>query len=162
MNKNGSFMEIIRRRQRKPPVPVVRIARDLGLEVYRSRGWPDSVSGMIRKDPERGGSSGYAVFANADHAKTRRRFTIAHEIGHFILHRDLIGDGITDDALYRSRLRGGLEAAANRFAAGVLMPWDLIRQAVESGTDSVEALAELFAVSRSAMAIRFGAPFETD
>lgn len=162
MRKESGFMAVIRRYQREPPVPVVRIARELGLEVYRSSGWPDSISGMIRRDAHRGGPSGYAVFANDDHATTRRRFTIAHEIGHFVLHRELIGDGITDDALYRSRLQGGIEAAANRFAADLLMPWDKIREAVAGGADTVEALAETFNVSRSAMSIRLGVPFETE
>ena len=162
MPEESGFMAIIRRHQKEPPVPVVQIARDLGLEVYRSGGWPDSVSGMIRRDAERGGSSGYAIFANGDHAATRRRFTIAHEIGHFLLHRELIGDGITHDALYRSRLQGGIEVAANRFAADLLMPWDRIREAVARGVDTMDALAEAFNVSRSAMSIRLGVPFETE
>lgn len=161
MREGAGFLTIIPRHQKKPPIPVARIARDLGLEVYRSGGWPDSISGMIRRDAERGGPSGYAIFANGDHAATRRRFTIAHEIGHFVLHRELIGDGITDDALYRSRLQGGIEAAANRFAADLLMPWNLIREVVAGGVDTVEALAEAFNVSRSAMSIRLGVPFET-
>ena len=161
MREGAGFLTIIPRHQQKPPIPVARIARDLGLEVYRSGGWPDRISGMIRRDAERGGPSGYAIFANGDHAPTRRRFTIAHEIGHFVLHRELIGDGITDDALYRSRLQGGIEAAANRFAADLLMPWNLIREAVAKGADTVEALAKAFKVSRSAMSIRLGVPFET-
>ena len=161
MGEEPNFLTIIPRHQRKPPVPVVRVARDLGLEVYRSGGWPDSVSGMIRRDAERGGASGYAIFSNGDHAVTRRRFTIAHEIGHFVLHRELIGDGLTDDALYRSRLQGGDEAAANRFAADLLMPWNRIREAVVGGMDTVEKLAVAFKVSHSAMSIRLGVPFET-
>ena len=49
--------------------------------------------------------SGYAIFVNkGDRYKTRQRFTIAHKIAHFILHREAIGDGIVDDALYRSGL----------------------------------------------------------
>ncbi len=155
-------MSIVRRRQREAPIQVLEIARDLGLRVYRTDGWPDGLSGMIRKDRKRGGESGYAIFANSRHSMTRRRFTIAHEIGHFVLHRDLIGDGISDDALYRSRLGGFRETEANRFAANLLMPWKLIREAVDSGTDTVADLARLFQVSRSAMSIRLEVPFETN
>jgi hypothetical protein len=85
-------MAIIRHHQDEPPVQVVPIARDLGLEVYRASGWSENLSGMIIKDE--GTGSGYAIFVNADHHEVRRRFTIAHEIAHFILHRELIGDGI--------------------------------------------------------------------
>ena len=160
-NNSGSLMEIISRHQIRAPVSVVDIAHEMGVKVYKSNGWPDYISGLIRMDPERGGSSGYAIYTNAKHPKTRRRFTIAHELGHYVLHRDEIGEGITDDALYRSRLGGPLERQANRFAANLLMPRDLIVEAINQGVDSVEKLAEKFEVSRSAMSICLEIPFET-
>lgn len=151
----------IKRHQAKAPVEVVPIAEDFGLKVFRVQGWPDSISGMIKKDGERGGSSGYAIFVNGKHPEVRRRFTIAHEIAHFVLHRDLIGDGITDDGLYRSGLSNTVEAQANKYAADILMPWHLVNGMTESGLDTVEALAKHFKVSKSAMAIRLGVPYET-
>lgn len=90
----------------------------------------------------------------------RRRFSIAHEIAHFALHRNLIGDGITDDAMYRSNLSSAVEVQANRMAADILMPWHLIREATESGVNTVEALAKHFDVSKSTMAIQLGVPYE--
>ena len=57
----------------------------------------------------------------------RRRFTIAHEIAHFLLHRDKIGDQLSDDAMYRSSLSSDDERAANRLAADILMPMGLIQ-----------------------------------
>ena len=160
-NNSGSSMEIVSRYKSRVPVPVLDIAHEMGIKVYKSKGWPDYISGLIRMDPERGGSSGYALYTNAKHPKTRRRFTIAHELGHYVLHRDEIGEGITDDALYRSRLGGPLERQANRFAANLLMPRDLIVEAINQGVDSVEKLAEKFEVSRSAMSICLEIPFET-
>jgi predicted transcriptional regulator len=152
---------IIERHQAAAPVLVVPLARELGLEVYTTAEWPDTISGMIRRDPERGGTAGYAVYVNGKHHDNRRRFTIAHESAHFILHRDVIGDGIEDDALYRSGLSNRLEAQANYLAADILMPWDLINAAIKKGTSSVEELARLFKVSKSAMSIRLGVPYET-
>lgn len=160
-NNSGSPMEIISRYKSRAPVSVVDIAHEMGIKVYKSSGLPDHISGLIRKDREHGGESGYAIYTNADHPKTRRRFTIAHELGHYVLHRDEIGEGITDDALYRSRLSGPLERQANRFAANLLMPWDLVIEAVDQGVDSVEKLAAKFEVSRSAMSVRLEVPFET-
>lgn len=154
-------MEIIAKHQVSAPVQTIPIARELGLEVYRVRGWRDTISGMIKQDASRGGKSGFAIFVNATHAATRRRFTIAHEIGHYVLHQDRIGDGITDDALYRSKLGGAIEVQANRFAADLLIPDHLLRRAIEDGMESVEDLAHHFDVSKSSMSIRLGVPYET-
>src|SRR3546814_13450473 len=77
---------------------------------------------MIRKDAERGGESGFAIYVNGSHPRVRRRFSIAHEIAHFALHRNLIGDGVTDDAMYRSNLSSAVEVQSNRMAAAIMMP----------------------------------------
>ena len=45
---------------------------------------------------------GYRIVVNSGHNRVRRRFTAAHELGHYVYHRDLIGDGIYDDAAYRT------------------------------------------------------------
>ena len=162
MRNNSELLDdIISRYQNQLPVPVVDIALEMGIKVYKSNGWPDHISGLIRKDPDRGGKSGYAIYTNANHPTTRRRFTIAHELGHYVLHHGVIGEGITDDALYRSRLSGPLEREANRFAAKLLMPWNLIIESTEQGINTVKDLAEKFGVSKSAMSIRLEVPFET-
>lgn len=109
---------------------------------------------MIVRDPERGGASGFAIYVNAKHSEVRRRFTIAHEIAHFVLHRDLISDGITEDALYRSGLSDAVEREANGLAAEILMPRHLVRSYVASGTRNAAELAEIFEVSQQAMEYR--------
>ena len=149
-------MQVIMRHQDKAPVPVVLIAKELGLSVYRVRGWPDDLSGMIKREED----GAYNIYVNAGHANTRRRFTIAHEIAHYVLHRSSIGDGITDDALYRSGLSNYQEAQANRLAAQILMPWELIDPMIDQGVTNIEDLANAFNVSRSAMSIRLGVPYE--
>jgi predicted transcriptional regulator len=157
----SDYSQIIKRHQESAPVKVVPLARECGLEVYNNTALPNDISGMIRRDATMGGKAGYAVIVNGNHHAHRRRFTIAHEIAHFVLHRDLIGDGIQDDALYRSSLSGRVEAQANRFAAEILMPWDLLNPAITSGTNDVAELAQMFSVSKSAMSIRLGVPYET-
>lgn len=148
-------MATIRQHQQGWPVQTVSIAEALGVKVYRVPGWPNDVSGMIMKSEEDGGPSGFAIYVNGGHPEVRRRFTIAHEIGHFVLHKSLIGDGIVEDALMRAQgLSSRIEYQANQFAADLLMPWDLINVAKEQGITSVEALAEAFVVSNDAMSIR--------
>ncbi|MGH6829002.1 MAG: ImmA/IrrE family metallo-endopeptidase [Rhizomicrobium sp.] len=153
--------QIIAKSQKTAPVQVVPIAGAFGLKVYTANDWDDEISGMIVRDAERGGSSGYAVYVNGKHALVRRRFTIAHEIAHYVLHRSLIGGGVQDDALYRSKLSSAVEAEANRFAADILMPWRLLNEEIGKGNNNVEALARAFNVSKSSMSIRLGVPYET-
>lgn len=146
--------EIIKRHQERAPVQVVALASELGLNVYSAPNFGDNVSGMIKRDDKHGGTSGFAIYVNANHAKTRRRFTIAHEIAHYILHENLIGDGIVEDALLRANgLTNSVEKQANNLAANILMPWHLLEPAMKSGL-SIETLAAMFEVSRDAMSYR--------
>lgn len=152
------LMSVVEEHQDKLPIDVYAIARELQIKVYTEKGWPNDLSGRIERDTRFGGQSGYAIYINGDHAETRQRFTLAHEIAHFILHKDNIGDGIADDALYRSGLPSAQEAMANKLAADILMPWNLVNQKIREGVDTVEKLAQVFNVSTSAMAIRLGVP----
>lgn len=149
-------MAIIQHHQRKIPVSTIDLAHDLGLKVYRVPNWPNDLSGMIRKNTDNSG--GFDIFINDAHPEVRRRFTRAHEIAHAVLHPELIGDGITDDALYRSGLSNAVEAQANRLAADILMPRDKLREYIQSGVTEVDDLARAFNVSAQAMAIRLGVP----
>ena len=141
----------IRNHQTAPPVPVIATARDLGIEVYVVKSWPDELSGMIQRTDET--ESGFKITINENHPKVRQRFTVAHEIAHAILHPEMIGDGITDDAMWRSGLPQSAEYQANRMAADILMPDHLIREyATEPYTAA--SLARLFEVSNQSMEIR--------
>lgn len=152
------------RHTKSAPVKVVSLAHDLGLKVYTSESLGNNVSGLIKKDQRQGGSSGYAIFVNAKQAKVRQRFTIAHEISHFVLHKSFIGDGIVEDALLRADgFTNSLERQANGMAADILMPRALISEAQESGITSISALANYFGVSRDAMSVRvLGYPYIDD
>jgi len=151
-------LSIIRRHQIAAPVQTVALADDLGLKVWHVPNWPDDLSGKIVQSAEQGGSSGYAIYVNKEHPINRRRFTTAHEIAHFILHRQFIGDGIVDDGLYRSRLSNSMEIQANKMAADILMPRHLLNQHMSNGVSSVSELARIFQVSESAMSFRVGSP----
>lgn len=150
-------LAIIREHQTKAlPVDVVAIANALGMKVFSVPNWPADLSGMIRKNADSVG--GFDIFVNLGHPVRRRRFTIAHEIAHAVLHPHLIGDGITDDALLRSGLSNSVEAQANKLAADILMPWNRLNEELRKGNSSVQALADLFEVSPQAMSIRLGVP----
>jgi hypothetical protein len=146
----------ISRFQAAPPVDVRGLARALGVPV-KAATLPPNISGEIRPGEE----GGYIIRVSRHDSPGRQRFTVAHELAHYILHRHLIGKGITDDALYRSGQSDAVEAEANRLAADILMPADLIRErrrVVERiGVDDVaDSLAQTFEVSPVAMKIRLG------
>lgn len=100
--------------------------------------------------------------AEAARSPRRRRFTIAHEVGHWRLHMRagtaLVFDRSEDIAEVRSpddqKKLARREAEANAFARELLMPEPLVReQAAETGCN-LPALAERFEVSVPAMRLR--------
>ena len=156
----AEFKRILEKHQTRAPVRMVPLANDLEIKVYRVQGWPNSISGRIYRSGANGGGSGFAIEVNADHPETRRRFTIAHELAHFALHQRDIGrgEGLYDDALYRSGLSNYKEVQANQWASRILMPDDLIHEEMARHGASVIELASVFQVSPQAMAIRLGVP----
>jgi len=94
------------------------------------------------------------IWVRRDESLTRRRFTIAHEIGHHFLHSDgatvLCRAADVDQSEEAARLK---ERQANRFAAELLMPEDLVREHAGGDAD-VADLARTFDVSPIAMAYR--------
>lgn len=137
------------------PIRLPDLARMLGVKVKAATLAP-GISGEIRPEGE-----GFVIRVNRHDPAKRQRFTVAHELAHFILHRDDIGNGIRDDVLYRSNLSDRREAQANRLAADILMPKNLLDdargEAEEKGVGDIALyLADQFAVSEAAMRIKLG------
>jgi Zn-dependent peptidase ImmA (M78 family) len=145
-----------------PPVPVEDIARKLSARLSFEPFGPD-VSGILFREDE-----GAIIAVNASHAKTRQRFTIAHEIGHLRLHQGrpmFVDRSVRIDRRDASAALGidPQEIAANSFAAALLMPDEMIITALAqsspprsaTGTDELIArLARRFDVSPQAMEYR--------
>lgn len=120
----------------KPPIPVDKVAVRLGLELLLMPLDPDMSGTLIKSD--NGGSVILAV--NESHPRVRRRFTVAHEIGHFVLghlsddpHIDREFTSIHRNAI-SSQATDPREIAANAFAASLLMPEEfLIKDFVRYG-----------------------------
>lgn len=144
-------VEVVSRFLKSAPTNLDAMATALGLEVAYRRFDDPEVAGNIERT-----GAGYRINLNAADPARRQRFTLAHEISHYVLHRDLIGDGITDSGLYRSRLGGTIERQANRYAANLLMPARLVLEAWHAGDRSAQALGQQFNVSEKAASIRLG------
>lgn len=160
--KETNEYAVVNRYRETIPVDIRGLCDELGVQVHSAFLDPD-ISGML----ESKGNGRYKITVNASDRATRQRFTIAHELGHYILHRSLIGDGVDDDRAYRSTNKGiyhntnigpRQETEANKFAADVLMPWAQVKKYREAcaGTPDqlVTKLAGQFQVSRQAMEIR--------
>ncbi|MBC6436778.1 MAG: ImmA/IrrE family metallo-endopeptidase [Rhodobacteraceae bacterium] len=163
-NLEDPIRAIIDRHTRKYPVKVGQLAKDLaahlglGMSVKMCR-MKMGFSGQISRDE----TGGYTIRVDRDEARRRQRFTIAHELAHFLLHRQLIDsstEGIMDNVLYRSGAPERIEYEANRLAADIVMPMDLIRQILQEEfgglvtEETTQILAQRFQVSQAAMEIR--------
>ena len=130
----------------------------------RTKPMEPSTSGMLLR-PEDGS---VWIVVNSTHSDNRRRFSIAHELGHLLLHPSTdayvdsfgtaIGVNLRDERAARGTNR--FEIEANAFAASLLMPEPLVREMVVSlpaggdPEDEVAELAEQFGVSEQAMTYR--------
>lgn len=112
----------------------------------------DATSGSIRIEED--GSFEIALAAHT--GSDRDRFTIAHEIGHYVLHYLLPNqNGKHTGPIEAKRYGSGrVEWEANWFAAGFLMPANEFREAWHESGGAVTALAEAFRVSTEAARVR--------
>lgn len=137
-------------KQPEPPIDVERIARTLGIQ-YSYQPLKNHASGFILK---REGQPPVIRIEETD-SKRRQRFTFAHELGHYWLHRDDSGDyGYVE---YRGELSTlGTDPAerwANRYAAELLMPASYVLAAWARG-DSIQQIQDTLEVSDAALGHR--------
>ena len=156
----AKVVDILRKYTRVAPVDVESIAHDLGVRVVRDFLGP-KISGKIQRDT----TGTYTIVVNAGESPARQRFTIAHELAHYLYHRDLIGDGVSDSPAYRApdetiyqttRLEKRHEVQANQFAANLLMPKELVGSLETHFDLAMPQLAERLGVSLPALRVRKG------
>lgn len=150
------------------PFPFEKITEKYSdLKIVTPTGMPAEYSGAIILQ-----EGIYFILVNKAQPEKRQYFTIAHELGHYFLHKDYLATGkqILDfdyftkidatGALYRQDSKEvdtetkRLEVEANNFAASLIMPAKLVKNAWEVTEGSIEACAEIFKVSTVAMSVR--------
>lgn len=125
------------------PVPLDMIARSQGYEPYRFEG-KGEVSGLVDYENK-------TIYINGNESDTRQRFTLAHEIGHAILHK---GKSLVD---YRKTIDAPStweEREANIFASELIMPTDRFKRAWKERDGNVYRVADYFGVSHVAASIK--------
>jgi Zn-dependent peptidase ImmA (M78 family) len=134
------------------PVDPVRIAKKLGLEVLDAPLKQDASGALVKREKE----TDPTIFLNAKDSRTRKRFTCAHELGHYILRsKEPTPQYEYVDYRDQTSSTGTIEEEryANSFAASLLMPEVAVRALREEGLSQLR-LAKKFGVSPEAMAIR--------
>ncbi len=150
--------KIIKKFDLRIPVDVEGLSQDLNIEIKKADDKDISVSGLLyRKD-------GVAYMAiNSAETTERQRFTIAHEIGHFVLHttKDIFVE-YRQKTYEKNVVRTNKEIEANHFAACLLMPRSEIEKEVknlnkldcEVSPNDIHVLANKYQVSDEAMTFR--------
>ena len=132
---------------RTPPIPALEIAERRGVNVVFAEfnEFRDDVSGYCDFVNKR-------LYVNAEDRIQRQNFTIAHELGHWILHRE---DFERDPGRYQFLPRftepdqsDAFEKEANQFAANLLVPEKLLRPVIRLPPSR---LADMFQVSKLMM-----------
>jgi Zn-dependent peptidase ImmA (M78 family)/DNA-binding XRE family transcriptional regulator len=138
------------------PIPIEELVIGCGVQIL-PWDFDNNIDGLVIQLEARA-----VIWVNRDQAKTRQRFTLAHELGHHLLrhvdefHLDLGGDLSPNATGEHPGYNWRAERAANEFAANLLMPASMIRRASAETTD-VSALASQFKVSPAAMGFRLTA-----
>ena len=137
------------------PIPVEEIARLAGISKIQ----PLSSAGFEGTLIANAEKSDGEIFFNSTRPRSRQRFTIGHELGHFLLpwHRHTTFNCTTEDI--SGRTNKDWEAQANQFAAELLLPRSLVTQRLKGygspEMSNIQKLAQDFETSIEATARRF-------
>jgi hypothetical protein len=130
----------------REPVSLRDVVSAINLEVVRAAGEPFFCEAALEPVGD-----GHRIVLHGPSSERRRRFPIAHAIGHFVLHPHRLAPqrGGGGNAAWQAQ-----EREADQFAAELLMPESLVREAVLLRGPDADRLADRFDVSRKAMQTR--------
>jgi Zn-dependent peptidase ImmA (M78 family) len=138
------------------PNDIVGLIKSMGV-AYEEKSMEFGYDGKIEYDGDR-----FKITVNSDQSQQRRKFTAAHELAHYLLHRDLLMEKGHLDRLFEpsstplvgSAITPRHEIEANKFAAQMLMPKKAILDTMVWCHYDLEEIARRFGVSPAAMSIR--------
>lgn len=132
------------------PIDPYAIASNLGINVRTTPLAADTAGFIIKEQNE----DRPTIYLNSGDGEQRRRFTLSHELGHFVTHRDEPVLAYVDkrDEL-ASKGTDPAERWCNAFAAELLMPEAIVKKYWAEGMSS-EEIRQKFDVSKAAIAVR--------
>jgi Zn-dependent peptidase ImmA (M78 family) len=128
----------------EPPVSVEKIAEKVGFKIIPFE-FHNNLSAVLKKKQS-------VIGVNKNHHPLRQRFSIAHELGHYLLGHE----GHDDESFVDEEFDKPIphEKEANIFAAALLMPKRSVMEDAEKNGLDIKRMARLFQVSEQAMTIR--------
>lgn len=151
------------------PVDVKLVARDFTTQLFpeepinliKGASLPGFEGALYPSPP--GKAKGWGIIYNSDiQSKGRINFTLAHELGHYLVHRNKYPEGLEcqqEDFLKWDSQYAQIESEANAFAASLLMPLNDFRekigQAEKPSLADIGACAERYGVSLTAATLRW-------
>lgn len=129
------------------PIDIPKIAKTLDLSLKEGNFVSEEVLGAYDKASK-------TIYVSKSDTYERKVFTIAHEMGHFVLHSTKEKETFfRKDLILADKEEREEEKEANCFAANILMPKGTLIRYLEL-TKNIERLADLFGVSQSALLLR--------
>lgn len=142
--------ELIAKYNLNPPVDLIKICSQIGIKV-KEVDFENDLSGMLTNN---------TIYINEGLHPNRKRFTIAHELGHYLIHKkqDNSYKGIRFRSTYISSKEKKEEREANTFASQLLIPTNFVKKDLEDSSeiseDKIIKLSKKYEVSVIAMTIR--------
>jgi Zn-dependent peptidase ImmA (M78 family) len=141
----------------KVPVDIFSLVKKIGIDIRTAEFTNDNIAGTILKK-----NKDLKIIVNKNDFAERQRFTIAHELGHYLLHFENKPNSIYVE-MHRSEVKNIEETEANYFASALLMDEDLIKREFKKvikmrfpEATTIAVMANLFKVSLTAMTYRLG------
>jgi Zn-dependent peptidase ImmA (M78 family) len=134
-------------------IDVVRLANKLGIPVFKGKLAGAQKSAEIRRNED----GSYFIVVDENEPYTRQRFSIAHELAHYILHQEKLKESGT---LNRDSANSEIEQQADQLAIETLMPKDKVESYIRKkgwhrlNQSILNKIARQFEVSPAAAAIR--------
>jgi Zn-dependent peptidase ImmA (M78 family) len=139
------------------------LCKKLNLKCFSALFDDNNISGAIIKDDN---GDTYSIYANREHQPARQRFTLAHEIGHYISYlnnsysaQELKDEGGLEDravSYEKDIIFSDAETEASLIASELLMPEGKVEELMRNAL-TPEEMADLFYVSASSMTVRLQA-----
>lgn len=143
-----------------PPVDIYKLLENYGVIVHK-RDFPlkhANISGFVIFADDDKNTPVFVI--NKEDSEDRKKFTLAHEFGHWILHKKQLQDEPALSILYKSPIGSEttdqIEIEANQFAAELLVPDAMLKAEHETTSKHKKLLAKKFHVGEDIIGFRLG------
>ena len=149
----------VKTRMSYPDSNLLDVAEKLGVKVYyldfsKFKSEKKEINGVINWKKEDGKEPYAEIYINKDFPSERKKFTLAHELGHYMLHPNEMKLRVDVYDYSKDSKESVEESEANYFAASLLMPRDEFEKVLGVSNGDLRITAKYFGVSMRAAETR--------